>query len=106
MPTVARLEHPMNFLSTMVLALAMSTDAFAAAVGTGTALRNPRLSEALRTGILFGVIAAVTPLIGWALGCIAAEFVSDWDHWIAFAILLDLWPLLISHGLRAYVPAA
>ncbi|MDX3893456.1 manganese efflux pump MntP [Pusillimonas sp.] len=91
----------MNFLSTMVLALAMSTDAFAAAVGKGTALRNPRMSEALRTGIIFGVIEAVTPLIGWALGSIAAEFVADWDHWIAFTLLLILGALMIRNGLRA-----
>ena len=61
-------------------ALAMSTDAFAAAVGKGTALRNPCISEALRTGIIFGVIEAITPLVGWALGSIAAEFVADWYH--------------------------
>src|SRR3546814_18783356 len=94
----------MNFLSTMVLALAMSTDAFAAAVGKGTALRNPRLSEALRTGIIFGVIEAVTPLIGWALGSIAAEFVADWDHWIAFALPLVLGALVFRTGLRADAP--
>ena len=58
----------MNALSTIVLAFAMSTDAFAAAVGKGAALHKPRLSEALRTGLIFGVIEAITPVIGWALG--------------------------------------
>lgn len=91
----------MNFISTMVLALAMSTDAFAASVGKGAALQNPRISEALRTGIVFGVIEAITPLIGWGLGSIAAEFVADWDHWIAFGLLLGLGSLMIRNGLRA-----
>lgn len=91
----------MNFISTMVLALAMSTDAFAASVGKGAALQNPRISEALRTGIIFGVIEAITPLIGWGLGSIAAEFVADWDHWIAFGLLLGLGSLMIRNGLRA-----
>lgn len=77
----------MNFASTAVLALAMSTDAFAAAVGKGTALQNPRWSEALRTGGIFGVIEAITPLIGWALGLAAASYVKAWDHWIAFGLL-------------------
>lgn len=96
----------MNFVSTMILALAMSTDAFAAAVGKGTALRNPRISEALRTGIIFGVIEAITPLIGWALGSIAAEFVADWDHWIAFTLLMILGALMIRNGLRDEEPEA
>lgn len=90
----------MSFLSTMVLALAMSTDAFAAAVGKGMALRRPRISEAVRTGLIFGVIEALTPLIGWALGSIAAEFVADWDHWIAFGLLLTLGSLMICKALK------
>ncbi|MBV7482817.1 manganese efflux pump MntP [Bordetella sp. BOR01] len=90
----------MNFVSTMILALAMSTDAFAAAVGKGTALRKPKLSDALRTGLIFGVIEAITPLVGWALGSIAAGFVADWDHWIAFCLLCILGAVMIRNGLR------
>jgi Putative manganese efflux pump len=70
----------MNLTSILLLALAMSTDAFAAAVGKGTALQNPRWSEALRTGLIFGVIEALTPLLGWALGLAAALYIRTWDH--------------------------
>ena len=90
----------MSFLSTVFLAFAMSTDAFAAAVGKGMALHRPRLSEALRTGIIFGVIEALTPLVGWALGTIAAEFVADWDHWIAFGLLVFLGLAMIRKGTK------
>jgi len=81
------LKHLMNIASTVALSLAMSTDAFAAAVGKGAALQKPQWKEALRTGLIFGVIEAITPVIGWALGQIAAPYVEAWDHWIAFAIL-------------------
>src|SRR5690625_7074148 len=91
----------MNFVSTMVLALAMSTDAFAASVSKGAVLHKPRITEALRTGIIFGVIEAITPLIGWGLGSIAAEFVADWDRWIALGLLLGIGSLMIRNGLRA-----
>jgi putative Mn2+ efflux pump MntP len=77
----------MNFAATVALSLAMSTDAFAAAVGKGAALQRPRLSEALRTGLIFGVIEGITPVVGWALGRVAAPYVSAWDHWIAFTLL-------------------
>ena len=89
----------MNPAAIALLALAMSTDAFAAAVGKGTALQKPRWSEALRTGAIFGVIEAITPLIGWALGYAAAEYVKVWDHWIAFTLLTLL-------GLRMVVAAS
>jgi len=76
--------HP---ISIFFLALAMSTDAFAAAVGKGAAMRNPDLRQALRAGLIFGVIEGVTPVIGWMLGLAAATYVTSWDHWIAFVLL-------------------
>jgi manganese efflux pump family protein len=74
-------------LAILVLAFSMSVDAFAAAVGRGVALGRPRVGEALRTGVVFGVIEALTPLIGWAGGIAAAGFVQAIDHWIAFTLL-------------------
>ncbi|MEB0060021.1 MULTISPECIES: manganese efflux pump MntP [unclassified Variovorax] len=90
----------MNFAAIALLALAMSTDAFAAAVGKGTALQNPRWSEALRTGLIFGVIEAITPMIGWVLGHAAADYVNAWDHWIAFTLLGVLGVRMIYAGLK------
>ena len=74
-------------LPVVLLALSMSTDAFAAAVGKGARLDRPGLGEALRTGLIFGSVEAATPLIGWGLGKAASRFIAAYDHWIAFAIL-------------------
>lgn len=80
----------MTFTALVFLALAMSTDAFAAAIAKGAALRNPGLPQALRIGLLFGCIETITPIIGWALGSLAADAIRQWDHWIAFVLLLGL----------------
>lgn len=90
----------MNIASTILLALAMSTDAFAAAVGKGASLHKPRLREALKTGVIFGVIEAMTPLIGWALGRVAAPYVMSWDHWLAFGLLSILGARMIRSGFQ------
>jgi putative Mn2+ efflux pump MntP len=89
----------MNFLATTALALAMSTDAFAVAVGKGAALQRPHLREALRTGAIFGIIEGLTPVIGWAMGHFAAPYVEAWDHWIAFILLGVLGLRMIHEGL-------
>lgn len=96
----ARPEHILNmtWFSTLVIAFAMSTDAFAAAVSKGACLTRPKFSEALRTGVIFGFIEALTPLAGWALGSVAAPYVQAWDHWIAFVILLALGLHMIYNG--------
>jgi len=91
----------MNAASILLLAFAMSTDAFAAAVGKGSALLKPRWSEALRTGAIFGVIEALTPLAGWALGYAASDYVKAWDHWIAFVLLLVLGGRMLLGALQA-----
>ncbi len=92
-------RFPMNFASTALLALAMSTDAFAAALSKGSALHDPRWREALRTGVIFGTIEGLTPVAGWLLGSVAANAVSEWDHWIAFVLLAALGVRMILAGL-------
>jgi putative Mn2+ efflux pump MntP len=91
----------MNPVATLFLAFAMSTDAFAAAIGKGATLDRPHWREALRTGLIFGVIEALTPLIGWFLGKAAAQYVSAWDHWIAFTLLFVLGARMILNGFAA-----
>jgi manganese efflux pump family protein len=80
----------MGGAATIVLAFSMSMDAFAAALGKGAALRRPPLLEALRTGLVFGLIEAATPLLGWVIGIAAASWITAVDHWAAFAILAIL----------------
>jgi manganese efflux pump family protein len=69
-----------------LLSMSMSTDAFAAAVGRGATNRLSFL-KAVRAGAVFGIIEGLTPIIGWALGIVAASYVQAVDHWIAFALL-------------------
>ncbi|HZX71751.1 MAG TPA: manganese efflux pump MntP family protein [Rhodanobacter sp.] len=90
----------MNPLSILLLGFAMSTDAFAAAIGKGAAMAKPRLSQALRAGLIFGVIEAITPVLGWLLGKGASRYIQTWDHWVAFGLLLALGLHMIWNGLK------
>ena len=91
----------MNPLSVVAIAFAMSTDAFAAAIAKGAALQRPSWREALRTGAIFGVIEAITPLLGWLIGSAAVKYASEWDHWIAFTLLAALGARMTWLGLRS-----
>ncbi|WDG00813.1 manganese efflux pump MntP [Pectobacterium carotovorum subsp. carotovorum] len=90
----------MNMSATLILAFGMSMDAFAASIGKGAVLHNPRFRDAIRTGLIFGVIEAITPLIGWALGFFASQYILEWDHWVAFTLLLILGGRMIVEGLK------
>ncbi|GGD20934.1 putative manganese efflux pump MntP [Franconibacter daqui] len=90
----------MNLSATLLLAFGMSMDAFAASIGKGATLHKPRFTEALRTGLIFGVIEAITPLVGWTLGQVATHFVMEWNHWVAFVLLVFLGARMIIEGVR------
>ncbi|KXS54800.1 MAG: hypothetical protein AWU57_826 [Marinobacter sp. T13-3] len=90
----------MNPIALLLLAFAMSTDAFAAAIGKGASLKHPRLTEAFRIGLIFGSIEAVTPLVGWLIGKSASGYVEAWDHWIAFFLLMILGLHMVYEGMK------
>lgn len=89
----------MSPLAIAVLSVSMSADAFAAAIGRG-AQHRPTVPQALRSGLVFGVIEAITPLIGFALGLAAAGFVQAIDHWIAFSLLGAVGAKMIWEALK------
>ena len=94
------LDAVMNISATILLAFGMSMDAFAASIGKGATLDKPKFSEALRTGLIFGAIETLTPLIGWGLGMLASQFVLEWNHWIAFVLLVFLGGRMVIEGFR------
>nr|WP_313423513.1 manganese efflux pump MntP family protein [Brevundimonas diminuta] len=89
----------MSPVAIAVLSVSMSADAFAAAIGRG-AQHRPTVSQALRSGLVFGVIEAITPLVGFALGVAAAGFVAAIDHWIAFGLLGAVGAKMIWEALK------
>ena len=70
-----------------ILAISMSVDAFIASVGRGAQAGQMRFGPALKAGAVFGVIEAITPLIGWGIGSVANAHIDRFDHWIAFGLL-------------------
>lgn len=90
----------MSPLSILLVGLAMSTDAFAAAVGRGVTMRAPRLPDALRVGAIFAAVETLTPALGWMLGRVAAGVIEGWDHWIALVLLAGLGLHMIHAGLQ------
>ena len=92
----------MNLSATILLALGMSMDAFAVSIGKGATLHKPKFSEALRTGLIFGCIEAITPLVGWVLGMLASKLVMEWNHWIAFGLLFFLGVRMLVEGIKGH----
>ncbi|MDD3182345.1 MAG: manganese efflux pump MntP family protein [Alphaproteobacteria bacterium] len=90
----------MGLPSTALLALSMSADAFAVSVGKGVSMDKPRLLDAAKTGLVFGLTEGCAPLVGWLFGSFAASFIQAYDHWVAFVILTLIGLHMIVEGVR------
>jgi putative Mn2+ efflux pump MntP len=87
--------------SIAVIAVGMSLDSGIACIGRGAAERRPQLRNAVATGLVFGLVEAATPVIGWAAGLAARSYVVSLDHWIAFVLLGLVGLHMVRHGHRA-----
>lgn len=77
----------MTPITLLFLAASMSADAFAASITKGAELQKPRFRHAIGIGLVFGVIEAITPVLGWTAGKASQQYVQAWDHWVAFILL-------------------
>ena len=68
-------------------ALALSMDAFAVSVCKGLSCDTVKPRHIAITGAWFGGAQALMPLIGYFVGKSFSSYITEFDHWIAFALL-------------------
>jgi putative Mn2+ efflux pump MntP len=77
----------MQLLTIIIIAVGLSMDAFAVSVVTGAAYKEMNIRYTLRMAGFFGGFQAFMPLIGYLAGITVKQYLSDYDHWVAFGIL-------------------
>ena len=77
----------MKFVEILILAVALSMDAFAVALCKGLATPKVKIKHMAICGGWFGAFQALMPLIGYFLGVAFRDYIVAIDHWIAFALL-------------------
>jgi putative Mn2+ efflux pump MntP len=75
-------------IDVLILAVALSMDAFAVSIGLGSKHEHKTKILALQAAIYFGVFQALMPLIGYFGGQGIFGWVEEYTHWIAFFLLL------------------
>ncbi|UYL07229.1 manganese efflux pump MntP family protein [Bdellovibrio sp. SKB1291214] len=90
----------MTPLSILIMSFSMSADAFAVSISKGVSMKHPSIKEALKVGLLFGAVEAITPLLGWLAGSTASSFIESIDHWVCFVILAIVGGKMIYESLQ------
>jgi putative Mn2+ efflux pump MntP len=85
-------------IEVVILAIALSMDAFAVSIGLGAKRNSPNLS--LKAGFYFGTFQALMPLVGYLAGKGVLGWIAAYANWIAFGLLALIGAKMIYEGLR------
>jgi manganese efflux pump family protein len=90
----------MNLLTIILIALALSMDAFAVSIASGIAIKRLQLRHALTMATWFGGFQALMPLIGWFGGTRLRDVLSGVDHWVVFGLLIFIGTKMIWEAFK------
>src|ERR1035437_7408557 len=91
----------MELSEIVIIAIGLSLDAFAVALGVGSVGRIKGHRGAVRLAFHFGLFQFMMPVIGWYSGIVIEPFVSKIDHWIAFVLLFYVGAKMIWESYKA-----
>ena len=78
----------MGFWSVLLIAVALSMDAFAVSIANGCRIQKVTVRDAVRPGYWFGGFQMLMPVVGWLGGLTFRSFIDGLSPWIAFGLLV------------------
>ena len=89
----------MGFIELLLIGVGLSMDAFAVAICQGISMTKIKWGHALTVGLYFGGFQALMPFTGWMLGSQFAGRIQQYDHWVAFVLLVLIGGNMIREAL-------
>ena len=89
----------MGFIELLLIGVGLSIDAFAVSICQGISMTKIKWGHALTVGLYFGGFQALMPFTGWMLGSQFAGRIQQYDHWVAFVLLLLIGGNMIREAL-------
>ena len=90
----------MGIFELFLIGIGLSMDAFAVAICKGLSMRKIDGRQTVTVALFFGGFQALMPVLGWALGKQFEQYITRYDHWIAFVLLLYIGGKMIWEALR------
>lgn len=90
----------MDWISLLFLACALAMDAFAVAIVAGLTLEPLTRRHIFRLAFHFGLFQGLMPTLGWLAGHAVSDYISAFDHWIAFGLLSFIGGKMLLEALR------
>lgn len=78
----------MDYTAIFIIAVALAMDAFSVSLSAGMVIPRPGPRHYFRLAFHFGLFQGMMPVIGYSGGRYFASLIQDYDHWIAFGLLV------------------
>jgi len=69
------------------IAVGLAMDAFAVSIAAGLTIQRLTHRHVFRVAFHFGLFQFMMPVLGWYLGLTVADYITAFDHWVAFILL-------------------
>ncbi len=90
----------MELISSTLIAIGLAMDSFAVSLGVGTSEYSAERRSRLRLAFHFGLFQGGMTALGWLAGTTISRYIQQFDHWIAFFLLLYVGSNLIRSGIH------
>lgn len=91
------------WISLILIAIGLAMDAFAASIVDGLRYHNTTKRHGVFVALTFGLFQGMMPVIGYFLGSLFIDKIKDYDHWVAFGLLLAIGGFMVFEGIKGIV---
>ncbi|MBQ2676618.1 MAG: manganese efflux pump [Clostridia bacterium] len=90
----------MDFISVLIIAVALAMDAFSIALSKGLCTKKLYLADGLKIALCFGLFQGFMPFLGWIVGSRFSSLIENYSHWVGFALLSFIGGKMIYESLK------
>jgi putative Mn2+ efflux pump MntP len=78
----------LDLISIFLIALGLAADCFAVSLSASISNKNHSKVQIAKVSFSFGFFQSLMLVLGWLAGSTIVDFISSFDHWIAFGLLV------------------
>jgi len=88
-----------EFLEILLIAIGLSIDSLTVSLAAASTCKRKNLFVFIRFAFTLGFIQAGFAIAGWAAGTELGKYLAEFDHWIAFGLLLIIGGKMLYEGI-------
>ncbi len=90
----------MSFITILLIAIGLSMDSLAVSISGGICMKPFCLRKSLKMALIMGGFQGGMTWLGWAMGIHFSNYITNFDHWIAFVLLSYLGGKMIYESFK------